>query len=571
MSACAAVLAAAGLLLAAPDAPPKVVVLVYGEGQEPGALQRQLEADLIAKGAQVITVTRLVEIAGAAAEATPIVTPPGVQIATDSIKAAEAAFLNGEIEVTKTSAEQAKKALAGVALDVGFDQRVAATLWLAAAHKQLGDLKAAASEVRELLYDLDPAVKVSTDVFLPDFVTYVEEERRKLKSTRVRVTEIPDSASISINGRLATSTTLQVVQQPAGKSNKITIKAPGYRTVEITLATTPPEVLKVPMAFAPRADVDAALRAIFAGKADGGHHSAIRSFVGRREIDAEAAVVAQPQKSGASRVVLWRGGELSPVRDAAEIMGLLRTRETDLLVTTAGIEVSYWQRKLGNLIDLPLTGTGPRVTADVNWNNLLVGADVSYISYGMTEIDASVDGGPTQPKPKTQTGGSAIRAALGVGYGLRFGSDFGLGFLVGGRYESYTMAEPVEVRTSTGTEPLVGSHTWTSPEARLRFVYDGEPVRVHAIAGAAFGGSYEEDPADISGRKPAPGVSPFWQLGASTALGRRPLTVGLLYSGEIRSIEFEGSPRVDQDGTSDEDLSLNDFVTAFSLTAAYRF
>lgn len=569
MSAWAA-LAVSGLLLAAPEAPPRVVVIVQGAGAEAGVLQKDLERELIAKGAQVRTGAELVSSIGAPAEAVDAM-PAAVQKAKDKIGEAEAAFLRGELEIAKAAALEARRLLSEVKpVEIGFDQRVAASLWLAATLRDLGDPRAQ-TEVRDLLLDLDPTVTVSPDVFPPEFVTFVATERRGVKTSTVQLTELPGSAQIWVNGRRIESNPFAVVQHPAGKPNRLTVRAPGYRTVEQVLPAVPPKQIRVPMAIAPRAELDVAVRALLSGKGNAKSLKALDTLLSKTR--SEAAVIVQTGKS--PRAILWRGapsairgGSASTI--AMEVIGTMRRRVVELLRTTAGLEVSLWQRRLGDgVYSLPLSGSGPHVTAELNYQGALVLADLSWVSYGITPIEANVTQGDEERSPLEGEGGNALRGVVAAGYGVVLGG-FQVGALAGARHESYSM-KTLRVRTSDGDlEPLLGSHTWTAPEARLRGVYDGGAVRVHAALGAAFGGSYSEDPGGTSGTKPKPGTTPFWQLGASLQLGRA-TSLGLTYAGEIRTVQFAGKPRAERSDPDDEDLALSDVLSAFTLSAAYRF
>ena len=572
MSACA--LAAAGVMLLAADAPPPpLVVVVQGDGLAAGRAQADIERELRAKGVVVRSATDLVADIGAPAEALPSA-PRAVEAAQARCSDAEAAFLRGELGAARASAEAALKALARVPVEVGFDERVRATLWRAAALRQGGNVAAATSVIRGLLHELDPAPRVSTDVFPPDFVGFVEAERIAVKTRPVKLDGLPASAQIWVNGRPVESNPFPVAIRRGNSPNRIVVRAPGYRTIQYELPVTPPSEISMPMALALPSEREAELSAALAKDGDDAMLEALA-----KRTEAAGVVVAQVRgrdlrgwfhRSGHST------GELSSRSAsgiAAEVVAIFRPAPiSQTVLTSAGMEVSFWQRRFGDLYTIPLSGTGPRLTVDVDWRNVLAAAEVSYVSYAFTPIEARIEPGSTGVPGGTQKGegGTAVRASAAVGYGLEIQDRLSLGALVGARVEQYSM-KTMRVEVAPGRfEPLVGSHSWSGAEVRVRGVYATSPIRVSLAAGMVLGGRYRERPAKTSGSDPTAAPAPFWQLGGTYSRSDA-LTFGLSYYGEARTIAFEGTPRVDRETSNDSDPVLSDFMTVFSLTAAYSF
>lgn len=577
MGAC--VLAATLALLAAPppETSARIAVIVQGDGLEAGRIQGDVERELILQQANVKSAAELAQKLGLPAE-TPA--PPNAVLldnAKTKIAEAEAAFLRGEFDIAKASAGEAKKLLATLPAESVFDERVLASLWYAASI-QPTDVKAAQREIRELLHDVDPKPNVSVDVFPPDFVGFVETERLTVKTASVRLTDLPAAAQIWVNGRKVDSNPFSVVLHPANKPNVVTVRAQGYRTAVLTLPLTPPPSTRVPLALALTSEQEAAVRAAFAGKSDQSIH---RTFAALADVQppVTALLLLQTRGKAAPSALLWRNKTLQPIvapslpRLATNVIDTFRAKRSgELSVVTAGaMDVSLWQRDLGggDVYSLALTGTGPRISADLHWNLLLASAELSYVRY-LTPIEASVTGGGDDGKSLQTGGGSALRLSAGVGVNRAFGS-FSAGALVGGRFEQYS-TEVLKVQETEGgaeSQPIIGPHTWGGPQAQIRLGYRTGSIGIVGGVGAVFASTYTEGEKGMSGTDPVVGTVPFWRLGGTYDASEK-LAVGVLYTGESRSTKFDGEPALEQQDQP-SDLVLTDFLTTVAVTAAYSF
>ena len=580
MSACS--LAAIAVLLAPPalDSPARIAVIVQGqqgEGAEAGRVQAEIEKELNLRQAAVKSAAELAQKLAMPAE-TPIPAPPLLlESANTKIAEAEAAFLRGEFDAAKAAAAEAKKLIATMPVESAFDERVLAALWHAAAVQQT-DTKAAQIEVKEILYDVDPTPKVSVDVFPPDFIGFVETERQSLKTTSVRLTDVPAAAQIWINGRKADANPFTVVlQHPTARPNVVTVRAQGYRTAVFTLPPTPAQSIRLPLAPALPSEQEGAVRAAFNSKSDERVQRAL-TFLSDLPPPVTALVLVQTRGRAPPAVLLWKDKRFQPITApnlagvAEAVMDTFRKKNPEGLtvVTSAAVDVSLWTRELGggDVYSLPLTGTGPRMSADIRWSSLLASTEVSYIRY-LTPIEASVTGGGNAGDTLPTGGGSALRVSAGAGLQRTFGV-VSAGFLLGGRFEQYsTKVLKVESTDGGGSEPIIGPHTWAGPQAQLRVGYTAGSIGITGGVGAVFASTYTEGEKNMSGADPVTGAAPFWRLGGTYAASEK-LAVGLLYAGESRSTKFKGEPALEQQ-TPRSDLVLTDFLTTVALTAAYEF
>lgn len=566
----------AAVLLAATspgEAGPTVVVVVQGDAADAGRVQASVEADLERQGIRIVR--------GVGPKIGPPPEAPASDVQTQKairlLRAAESSYASADLEGASSHLEAARAILANTLEPAASDARVTLHLWAATIALESGRTENAKQEITNL-FKADPDPMVSTDVFPPEIVSYVQREKPK-DVVVVTLTGVPENAVITVTN----GTTTRIEREKtfgAERGARIRIRAPYSRTAEITVPAESPVTRAVQMALALSDPGESAMKAVFA-RAEKPHTGVLAGLA--TQAGADALVLVQSRGVQSRGVVVRKNGAgvASAPGDAAALTTFVVSQlrpsrggggapaDANGFDTRGGAVFSSWSRELDGLYSFALSGIGPAIAVEGRWNGLLAGADFSYVTYSLTPIEVEVTGGASSGTV-TGEGGSALRGALDVGYERKLGPVFVAG-LVGGRFEQYSMTT-LEIRVQSEARPALASSTFNGAHARVRVVYPiGNSIRVSAGAGAVLAPSYTEDPAGTSGTNPEARTAPFWRLGASWETSST-TRVGIDYGGELRSTALDGPPAVDREGNADNsDLTLTEMVSSFAVTAAYRF
>jgi hypothetical protein len=184
-------LASAAAAAPLPAAPRRVVVVALGG--RAGVAAELARAELAKAGLEIVTVYR--------ARGTDQVLPPSdpARARAALAGAIEHFYANRLVEALEQLAI-AEHAL-GLPTPATHGQLVAVRLWRGGILVKRGDTAAARAAVDEALR-LDPDLSVPMDRFWPSFAAFVDGARTEHRRVRVRITDLPGSARVVIDGRL---------------------------------------------------------------------------------------------------------------------------------------------------------------------------------------------------------------------------------------------------------------------------------------------------------------------------------------------------------------------------------
>jgi hypothetical protein len=217
-----------------------VAVLVVGrDPAAAGLVQRALERGLhrdhvVLDRSAVIERLRLARGLGPSREASP----------DPAIEAAREAFYAGRLDTALERLAAAEGQLAGAAAPAPARQaRLRILLWRAAVLHALRRPAEGRAAVRSALL-VDPALKVDLAEFWPSLAETVDEVRAELSTVRVAIVDAPENAHVTLDDVPVGVSFLA----PAGRY-RVTVSAPGYRSVVREEALARDTQLSVPLPF----------------------------------------------------------------------------------------------------------------------------------------------------------------------------------------------------------------------------------------------------------------------------------------------------------------------------------